>query len=408
MRSIKLATARDELDRVHAHCEIATKKHSDLVDEMNTAERLGVIAKAVRETEEEWREWKGKKARGEATGSDWVEVALPTISEVGKRNQTSILRGSLNPSKCTVDEMDRGSATTTSTAAAPAAVKAALAITDPILNFSSGTAPLLAFIAGLIGELRVVRERRDNLQAELSRMRVAADIETTRAVEALERSEVAQASQRTEATPAAKPATDTFEADIIDAADIEAPEANVLRKVNSLLNDLTFDNIELISDQIVHVRIETLPILVAVVTLLFEKAIDAQYLVSVHAALAFKLWAELPKVQPWISSDAKNNSFCRAMLNKCQQEFNDDDRKAFARLKAIDDPEEEIEAFCLLLVVVGRQLDYPAAAGHMKSYLIHIERLRNNTKPPSRIHYTLQDLLNLRASKWVQTQYHLV
>ncbi|RKO88506.1 armadillo-type protein, partial [Blyttiomyces helicus] len=233
------------------------------------------------------------------------------------------------------------------------------------------------------------------------------------------------------------------------------------RKVNGLLNQLTAEKLHLISDQIMNVGIDTLPILDAVVTLIFEKGIDEQYLGFVYADLCFKLSAQLPEVQPWIASGpwiaagSKNNAFRRALLNKCQQEFesimtlfdewrarrdtpgkpitaeeeyehSEMKRRSIGTvafigelysmviipetivqvcldqlLKKTDDPEEEsVEALCKLLAIVGPKLDHPAAAPHMKCYFDRFKTLQAEVKLPSRTRSIVKDLVNLRACKW--------
>jgi hypothetical protein len=70
-------------------------------------------------------------------------------------------------------------------------------------------------------------------------------------------------------------------------------------------------------------------------------------------------------------------------------------------LQNVMNPEEaEIESLCKLLTTIGKYLDHPAAAKHMKQYFIRIAELSRNEVLPSRIRFMLSDLIELRRLGW--------
>ncbi|KAJ3035219.1 hypothetical protein HK097_004261, partial [Rhizophlyctis rosea] len=102
----------------------------------------------------------------------------------------------------------------------------------------------------------------------------------------------------------------------------EAAELAVIeRKTKGLLNKLTIEKFDAISDQILHVGMKNQALLRTVIELVFEKAIDEPNFGSMYAQLCARLSTELPKVETWVELDAKNNVFRRSLLNKCQEEF---------------------------------------------------------------------------------------
>jgi translation initiation factor 4G len=63
--------------------------------------------------------------------------------------------------------------------------------------------------------------------------------------------------------------------------------------------------------------------------------------------------------------------------------------------------EEETEGLCKLMTTVGLQLDRPEAKNHMDIYFVRMTELTKNNKLPSRIRFMVQDVIDLRANKWV-------
>ncbi|KAJ3219449.1 hypothetical protein HDU67_001280 [Dinochytrium kinnereticum] len=101
----------------------------------------------------------------------------------------------------------------------------------------------------------------------------------------------------------------------------EAQEMLVVKKAKGLLNKLTIEKFDTISDQFLALPITTQSLLKKIIELIFDKALDEHHFQNMYGRLCQKLSSELPKVQKWIDMDAKNNIFRRLLLNKCQEEF---------------------------------------------------------------------------------------
>ena len=93
------------------------------------------------------------------------------------------------------------------------------------------------------------------------------------------------------------------------------------RQVKGLLNKLTVEKFDVVSDQILNIGIVDKQILSAVISIIFEKALDEPNFGSMYASLCIKLTNELVKVQPWTGEAGQSNSFRRALITNCQQEF---------------------------------------------------------------------------------------
>ncbi|KAJ3122607.1 hypothetical protein HK100_011905 [Physocladia obscura] len=120
-----------------------------------------------------------------------------------------------------------------------------------------------------------------------------------------------------------------------DAA-IEAREAEIEKKVKGYLNKLTIEKFDSVSGHFLELPITAPNILKKIIDLIFDKALDEQFFQNMYGRLCLKLSTELPKVQPWIDMDAKNNVFRRLLLNKCQEEFENS-----AKWSKADSEEEE-------------------------------------------------------------------
>ncbi|KAG2181304.1 hypothetical protein INT43_008887 [Umbelopsis isabellina] len=74
-------------------------------------------------------------------------------------------------------------------------------------------------------------------------------------------------------------------------------------------------------------------------------------------------------------------------------------------LSNVSDPEEEeTESLCKLMTTVGKDLDHPKAKGWMDIYFERIKELQANPKLSSRIRFMIQDVIELRKSKWTLRQ----
>lgn len=101
-------------------------------------------------------------------------------------------------------------------------------------------------------------------------------------------------------------------------------EDKIRRKLQGLLNKLSLEKFESISNQIMALGIDNESILALVIAGIFDKAVDEPNFGSMYARLCAKLSAELPKNRPWMLDEkdpTKNNLFRRLLLTKCQLEF---------------------------------------------------------------------------------------
>lgn len=96
------------------------------------------------------------------------------------------------------------------------------------------------------------------------------------------------------------------------------------RKLQGLLNKLSLEKFESISNQIMGIGIDDEASLALVIAGVFDKAVDEPNFGSMYARLCAKLSNELPKTRSWMMDEkdpSKNNLFRRLLLTKCQLEF---------------------------------------------------------------------------------------
>ncbi|KAI8801075.1 hypothetical protein BJ742DRAFT_42317 [Cladochytrium replicatum] len=244
----------------------------------------------------------------------------------------------------------------------------------------------------------------------------------------------------------------------------EDANEEVYRNVRSLLNKLTIEKFNSLASQILRVGITTEEILFGVIGLIFDKALDEPNFGHMYAQLCLFLAKELPGLETWVSSDERSNQFRRALLSKCQMEFEsgvkwarDDDEDRAAGVKADEDPvaraekeyaraklqrralgnmmfigelfkigmitekiihrcithllrsqtdpqEEDLESLCKLVTTVGSLLDHREARLHVDSYFERIDVLSRSKSLPSRIRFMMLDLIDLRKNEWKARQ----
>jgi len=239
----------------------------------------------------------------------------------------------------------------------------------------------------------------------------------------------------------------------------------VARKVKGLLNKLTLEKFNSISDKILEIANLSIKesdgtTLKHCIQLIFEKATDEPNFGSVYAQLCHKL---LEKVSNDIKDSEVEGStggklFRKYLLHRCQEEFmkgwKDKATAGGASLGDKDGPdlmsdeyyvlmkakrqglglihfigelfklsmltekimhecikkllanvkepeEEETEGLCKLLTTVGLQLDRPQAKPHMDVYFLRMAELTKTDKLPSRIRFMVQDVIDLRSNNWV-------
>ncbi|ORX56526.1 hypothetical protein BCR36DRAFT_319935 [Piromyces finnis] len=95
-----------------------------------------------------------------------------------------------------------------------------------------------------------------------------------------------------------------------------------LRKVKGILNKLTLEKFKILADQIVDIGIKDEETLKGIIKEIFDKAIDEPNFGSLYAKLCQYINEELPKKQEWVNiKNTNNNVFRKLMLNRCQEEF---------------------------------------------------------------------------------------
>lgn len=235
------------------------------------------------------------------------------------------------------------------------------------------------------------------------------------------------------------------------SVDETSPEF-VERKVTFLLNKLSSENFDSVSDQIVawanrSENEKDCAILILVIRLIFEKATDESHWADMYARLCKKVMDTLsPNVR---ADDVLNKDgepviggqlFRRFLLTRCQEDFHQGwsseetqvvpelgTAEYFARAKVkrqglglvrfigelfklhmltervihqcikkllpseTDDPRDaEIETLCKLLTTVGERIDVPKSKVYMDSYFARIQAVANDDHVASRTRYMIQ------------------
>eukprot|EP01135_Chromosphaera_perkinsii_P011543 Nk52_evm1s2438 gene=Nk52_evmTU1s2438 len=230
-------------------------------------------------------------------------------------------------------------------------------------------------------------------------------------------------------------------------------DESVFRNVRGILNKLTPEKFDKLTDQLVNVGIYNVNILRGVIILLFEKALDEPHYSSLYAQTCVKLNQEAPSFE---EPGAKVSTFRKLLLKKCQDEFQnrqeifsqfekmddsmDDEekqkrilakRKMLGNIKFIGelgklkilsskvmhdcirqllgkvknaDP-DDVECLCKLMTTVGPVLDTPEARLYMTQYFERMQDLATSKSLPSRHRFMVQDVLDLRKNDWVQRQW---
>ena len=109
----------------------------------------------------------------------------------------------------------------------------------------------------------------------------------------------------------------------------------VLRNANAILNKLTKEKFDILSDRLINVGIDTPDILDGIIDLTFDKATSEPKFALMYAELCVKLSKEAPEFE----DAGKKITFRRRLLNKCQQEFMEKEKE----LDASDLTAEEAE-----------------------------------------------------------------
>ncbi|XP_068754257.1 eukaryotic translation initiation factor 4 gamma 1-like isoform X2 [Montipora capricornis] len=242
----------------------------------------------------------------------------------------------------------------------------------------------------------------------------------------------------------------------------ETKTEELYRKVRSILNKLTPQKFQTLTQQISELEIDTPERLEGAIDLIFEKAIDeANFEFSVAYANMCKCLLN-KKVVVEKEGVKRDVSFRTILLNKCQKEFEreksvektihekledltkqglseeelqsrkrdlqDEERQQKRRtlgnirfigelfklkmltesimhdcvvklLKSND--EESFERLCKLLVTIGKDLDHEKAKPRVDQYFAHINKIISARKTSSRVRFMMQDIVDLRSNGWV-------
>uniref|UniRef100_D8Q9X9 MIF4G domain-containing protein n=1 Tax=Schizophyllum commune (strain H4-8 / FGSC 9210) TaxID=578458 RepID=D8Q9X9_SCHCM len=236
---------------------------------------------------------------------------------------------------------------------------------------------------------------------------------------------------------------------------VEEPNSDVVeRKVMGLLNKLTVENFDSVSDQIIawanRSEMETDgQTLKHVIRLILDKATDEPLWLEIYARLCRKM---MEQISQKVQEDGIRNSegkpitggqlFRKHLLNRCQDDFEcgwlDEKAEAgvrqpelysdeyYAEQKAkrqglgvirligelfklqmlterimhrcvqklldnvYDPEEEEMESLCMLLTTVGELLDNPRARAHMDVYFARMKEWTKKTTVSPRVRFMLQ------------------
>ncbi|GAB1609027.1 eukaryotic translation initiation factor 4 gamma 2, partial [Argonauta hians] len=238
-----------------------------------------------------------------------------------------------------------------------------------------------------------------------------------------------------------------------DGLSVDEKNDLIFRKARGILNKLTPEKFDKLSLELLNVGIDSQLILKGIILLIFEKALDEPKYSSLYAQLCHRLCKDAPNFD---HSSSKTITFRRLLLNKCQDEFenrsrateafdkkdgplNDDEAEQYHLAKqkmlgnikfigelgklemlhegilhkcikqllekkknvSIKDMAEDLECLCQIIRTVGRRLDSVEAKAWMDKYFERIKNFASNSDLPSRIRFMLQDVVELRANKWV-------
>ncbi|KAJ1530338.1 hypothetical protein ONE63_005252 [Megalurothrips usitatus] len=238
-----------------------------------------------------------------------------------------------------------------------------------------------------------------------------------------------------------------------DALTQETKNDLLFRKVRGILNKLTPEKFQKLSDDLLAIQLDTSTILKGVILLIFEKALDEPKYSSMYAQLCKRLSEEAPNFEP----EGKPCTFLLLLLNKCRTEFEnraqatkaferndgiqltteEEERRTLAKRKMlgnikfigelgklgilaervlheciqqllldskkkiVKEAAEDLECLSQIMCTCGRLLDSEMARGLMNQYFTRMKVLAENPELPRRIRFMLRDVIELRANRWI-------
>ncbi|KAJ2547250.1 hypothetical protein EV175_005296, partial [Coemansia sp. RSA 1933] len=231
------------------------------------------------------------------------------------------------------------------------------------------------------------------------------------------------------------------------------------RRMRSLLNKLTLDNFEPVSDELLEWGNKSTKetdgrIVRHLIMLIFDKATDEAAWAHMYARLCYKLICKISDsvIDSTLPHKEGNQLFGgflvrKYLLSKCQEEFESGwkvvmpadmesaeyfeaaktKRRGLGLVRFIGElylldiltsriiqecikrllasyespEEEETESLCKLLTTIGKKIDKPASKTLVDAYFARVKIMSENKKIISRIRFMLKDVLDLRQRNWV-------
>jgi hypothetical protein len=131
-------------------------------------------------------------------------------------------------------------------------------------------------------------------------------------------------------------------------ADVAEDDA-VLQRVTGLLNKLTFERFDSITEKIVNAGVSTPELLHSVIGLIFDKALMEPKFSRMYAYLCANLDDSMPQFD--VPGDDRKETFRRGLLQKCQREFATP--PDWSRLDGLEGDERQELEFKMKLRVMG-------------------------------------------------------
>ena len=249
-----------------------------------------------------------------------------------------------------------------------------------------------------------------------------------------------------------------------EMTDEEKETAKVISKFNGILNKLTPQNFQSLSDQALELKINSNERLRGCINKIFEKALGEPKF-SIQYAKLCQVMSQITVVVVKVEDGKEmqdHTTFRYELLRKCQHEFEKDkkddeerekilttidkastdeeeeDLKAklealrtkarrrslgnmrfigelfnlemlseqivhecIIRLLSSESDEDSIEYLCMLITTTGKKLDREQAKDRLDQYFDRIVQIKENKNTSSRIRYMLLDVLDLRKRNWV-------
>lgn len=231
-----------------------------------------------------------------------------------------------------------------------------------------------------------------------------------------------------------------------------------LEQVRGILNKLTPEKFDKLSDDLLCIGLDSPTILKGVILLIFEKALDEPKYSSMYAQLCKRLSEEAPNFEPSSTTNGSApaiSTFRQLLLAKCRVEFEsrtaaqeafdsrdgsltdaEEEQRQSAKRKMLGNIKfigelgklgmlqsailhmciqqllerkrrggaremaEDLECLCQIMRTCGRILDTDKAKPLMDQYFDRMAAYAVNQELPSRNRFMLQDVIDLRANYW--------